>query len=1050
MGLPELAVSRKVTMTMFIVAALIFGVIGLNRLGLELLPDLNIPMMTIATVYPLANPETVEIQITNPIEQAMAKIPNVRKLESISTENISVVMVQFNWGTDLIKMVDQVRISLDQLSYQLPEESSKPVIMLVDPNQTPLMLLGVSADVEPGELARLVEEFLPALERIPGVAAVSVSGGLQEEIKVTYYPEKLQQYGLTVDQLKLLLQAQNVVLPIGAIERDDTRYLATVGNRYKTIDDLQNMILGELDADPALNQGIGLLVPKMLRLHHVADVELGYKPVTGFSRVDNHPAMIISIYKQAGSNTVEVATAIHEALERIQQASEEQLSFAVLQDQSFFIRESMSWLSSSLVEGALLAVIVLLVFLRSIASIACIAVAIPLSILITFFLMYLSGYTLNLMTLGGIALGVGMLVDNAIVVLENIYRHLQLGKGLKEAVVQGTTQVASAITSSTLTTLVIFVPVVFLGGLTGELFRELGITISYALLASLLVALTIIPMLASQFIRANKRGQRYTRKQLDKLNDLYRSALQWTLNHKSLIIGLVIVLLLGSSLVLLYLDVEFLPPMDQSMINVNIELPPGHTLADTNELVLQVEEALRTIPEVESIASLVGSWADDLLAPARGASINTAKLTVILKEKEQRTRSAAQIAEEMKAVLAPFTTARFEVIHDIVGASMGTKQAITLNISGPDFSLLTELTREIQQRLKATPGFGNIVSSLDKAQPELFFEVNPFRALSGGLTATHIALAMRDAVGGAETTTLQVGGRSLPVVLRPNYDPTTDFDAFTKHRIPSALDLGNGQSYVYFDRVTTLTETTSTLDIHHTDRVRAATITTALEGIGMRQALKLVDEVVADLNLPPGYAIEYGGSWEMIRESLDELFLALALSVILVYMVMAAQFEAFVHPLIIMLTVPLGAIGSFLGLAISGSRIGVPSMLGLIILVGVAVNNGIVLIDHINSLRRKESYSLTDSVIQGSANRLRAVLMTTLTTVLALLPLSLGIGSGAEVLKPLAVTFSSGLFISTLMTLFVIPTVYHLVEGGLAKGRARSEQQGGTINVVEN
>lgn len=1050
MGLPELAVSRKVTMTMFIVAALIFGVIGLNRLGLELLPDLNIPMMTIATVYPLANPETVEIQITNPIEQAMAKIPNVRKLESISTENISVVMVQFNWGTDLIKMVDQVRISLDQLSYQLPEESSKPVIMLVDPNQTPLMLLGVSADVEPGELARLVEEFLPALERIPGVAAVSVSGGLQEEIKVTYYPEKLQQYGLTVDQLKLLLQAQNVVLPIGAIERDDTRYLATVGNRYKTIDDLQNMILGELDADPALNQGIGLLVPKMLRLHHVADVELGYKPVTGFSRVDNHPAMIISIYKQAGSNTVEVATAIHEALERIQQASEEQLSFAVLQDQSFFIRESMSWLSSSLVEGALLAVIVLLVFLRSIASIACIAVAIPLSILITFFLMYLSGYTLNLMTLGGIALGVGMLVDNAIVVLENIYRHLQLGKGLKEAVVQGTTQVASAITSSTLTTLVIFVPVVFLGGLTGELFRELGITISYALLASLLVALTIIPMLASQFIRANKRGQRYTRKQLDKLNDLYRSALQWTLNHKSLIIGLVIVLLLGSSLVLLYLDVEFLPPMDQSMINVNIELPPGHTLADTNELVLQVEEALRTIPEVESIASLVGSWADDLLAAARGASINTAKLTVILKEKEQRTRSAAQIAEEMKAVLAPFTTARFEVIHDIVGASMGTKQAITLNISGPDFSLLTELTREIQQRLKATPGFGNIVSSLDKAQPELFFEVNPFRALSGGLTATHIALAMRDAVGGAETTTLQVGGRSLPVVLRPNYDPTTDFDAFTKHRIPSALDLGNGQSYVYFDRVTTLTETTSTLDIHHTDRVRAATITTALEGIGMRQALKLVDEVVADLNLPPGYAIEYGGSWEMIRESLDELFLALALSVILVYMVMAAQFEAFVHPLIIMLTVPLGAIGSFLGLAISGSRIGVPSMLGLIILVGVAVNNGIVLIDHINSLRRKESYSLTDSVIQGSANRLRAVLMTTLTTVLALLPLSLGIGSGAEVLKPLAVTFSSGLFISTLMTLFVIPTVYHLVEGGLAKGRARSEQQGGTINVVEN
>lgn len=1050
MGLPELAVSRKVTMTMFIVAALIFGVIGLNRLGLELLPDLNIPMMTIATVYPLANPETVEIQITNPIEQAMAKIPNVRKLESISTENISVVMVQFNWGTDLIKMVDQVRISLDQLSYQLPEESSKPVIMLVDPNQTPLMLLGVSADVEPGELARLVEEFLPALERIPGVAAVSVSGGLQEEIKVTYYPEKLQQYGLTVDQLKLLLQAQNVVLPIGAIERDDTRYLATVGNRYKTIDDLQNMILGELDADPALNQGIGLLVPKMLRLHHVADVELGYKPVTGFSRVDNHPAMIISIYKQAGSNTVEVATAIHEALERIQQASEEQLSFAVLQDQSFFIRESMSWLSSSLVEGALLAVIVLLVFLRSIASIACIAVAIPLSILITFFLMYLSGYTLNLMTLGGIALGVGMLVDNAIVVLENIYRHLQLGKGLKEAVVQGTTQVASAITSSTLTTLVIFVPVVFLGGLTGELFRELGITISYALLASLLVALTIIPMLASQFIRANKRGQRYTRKQLDKLNDLYRSALQWTLNHKSLIIGLVIVLLLGSSLVLLYLDVEFLPPMDQSMINVNIELPPGHTLADTNELVLQVEEALRTIPEVESIASLVGSWADDLLAAARGASINTAKLTVILKEKEQRTRSAAQIAEEMKAVLAPFTTARFEVIHDIVGASMGTKQAITLNISGPDFSLLTELTREIQQRLKATPGFGNIVSSLDKAQPELFFEVNPFRALSGGLTATHIALAMRDAVGGAETTTLQVGGRSLPVVLRPNYDPTTDFDAFTKHRIPSALDLGNGQSYVYFDRVTTLTETTSTLDIHHTDRVRAATITTALEGIGMRQALKLVDEVVADLNLPPGYAIEYGDSWEMIRESLDELFLALALSVILVYMVMAAQFEAFVHPLIIMLTVPLGAIGSFLGLAISGSRIGVPSMLGLIILVGVAVNNGIVLIDHINSLRRKESYSLTDSVIQGSANRLRAVLMTTLTTVLALLPLSLGIGSGAEVLKPLAVTFSSGLFISTLMTLFVIPTVYHLVEGGLAKGRARSEQQGGTINVVEN
>ncbi|MDD2628927.1 MAG: efflux RND transporter permease subunit [Limnochordia bacterium] len=1039
MRLPSFAVSRTVTMTMLIIAALIFGGIGLDRLGLELLPDLNIPMMTIATLYPLANPETVEKEVTTPIEQAMSTIPNVRKLESISTENVSLVMAQFNWGTDLDKMVDQVRISLDRLSYQLPTNSSAPLIMLVDPNQTPLMLVGVSGALESGELTAVVDDFLPALERIPGVASITATGGAKEEIYIKYNQEKLQQYGLTTDQLKLLLQAQNVVLPIGAVEKDDTRYLAKVGNNYRTIDDLRNMIIGEQEADPLLNQGLGALVPKMLRLHHIAEVGVAYKPVTGYSRVDDKPAIMLSIYKQPGKNTVQVADEINATLARIKQTSPHQLEFFTLQDQSLFVRDSISWLSSTMVVGAILAVIVLFAFLQSIASIACIMVAIPLSIMITFFLMYLSGLTLNLMTLGGLALGVGMLVDNAIVVLESIYRQLQQGKKVKEAVIQGTNQVASAITASTITTLAVFIPVVFLGGIAGEIFKELGITISYALVASLLVALTAIPMLASKIFGRAKTIQ-FERSRSAKLDGLYRTGLEWAVNHKPLIIGLAIVLLVCSAVTLLRFDVEFLPPMDQSMLMVNMELPPGITLDETNSLVTQVEEQIRSIPEVTSIASLVGSWADDVLSTARGASVNTAKLTVMLSEKNQRNRSAAQVAEEIKKVLAPFKTANFEVIHDIVGANMGMKQIVTLDISGPDFEVLTTITEELETALVSESGFGTIVSSLDKQQPELFFEVNPFRALSGSVTATHIALAMRDAIGGAEITDLQLNGRTLPVVLRPDYDPTTNYDALTKHRIASALQDKDGQSYVVFDRVANVTETSSMLDIYHTERVRAVTLTATLDGIGLREAMTTVDKLVSNMDLPPGYAVKHGGVWEIVQESFGELLLALILAVVLVYMVMAAQFESFAHPLIIMITVPLAAIGSLFGLYLTGGRIGVPSLIGMIMLVGIAVNNGIVLIDQINYLRREEGLSLKDSVLQGSCTRLRPVLMTSLTTILALVPLALGFGDGAEVLKPLAITVVFGLSVSAVMTLFVIPVVYHLFENSLIRTSAKSTQ----------
>lgn len=1015
MNLAKLAVSRPVTVWICVFVAVILGVFALTRLPIDLLPEMNFPIAAVATSYEGAGPQEVESLVTRPIEEAMTALANVTRVSSTSTRGQSLVLVEFDWGTDMDFAALEMRERVDLVKELLPDGAGSPRILRFDPSASPLMQLGMGGDRSLAELYRIAEEIVKnRLERIEGVASVGIHGGRERQVQVTLDPALMRSFGVSFEAVVQALQAANLNLPGGSIPSGHQEVTIRTTGEFQDLADIAAVRV------PAAAGSVPL--------REIATVSWGESDALQITRLNQKPALILEIVKETGANSVQVARRVRAALDEIQRELGD-VEFVAVYDESSFVEASINAVASNAVVGALLAALILYAFLRSFRSTLVIAISIPVSIIFTFLLVYFSEMTLNMLSLGGLALGVGMLVDNSIVVLENIYRHRQMGSDALAASIEGTKEVEAAVFASTLTTVSVFVPIIFMEGLAGQIFTDLSLTVTYSLLASFAVAMTVVPLLASRLLKkdvtlasvvlaaepgtgALPEPRVHPPRLLDRVLALYDKLIRLALRRRGWAL-LLFTVALAVSLGWLgpKIGTEFLPAVDEGQFRVSIEMPKGTRLSETQEVVAHLEEILLRIPEVSSILSRAG----DESAP------DTGLILVQLKPLEERDRSTEQVIEEVRRLAAGIPGATIRVQSLSFFGLGGMSAPVQVQLRGDDYELLAEEAQRIAQVVRSIPGTREVTTSLDESRPELEVRVNRERAGQLGLSVVQIASGVRTAIAGRTATIYRSGGEEFDVVVRlaePYRQNISDL-----RNIPIGTPFG----IVPLAEVAELVEARSPLSIDRIDQARVVAVNAQLSGRDLGSVMEDIRAAIAQLDLPPGIEVVYGGEDELMSEAFSDLGIAFVLSIILVFAVLAAQFESFAQPFVIIFSIPFALIGVVWGLYLSGHRFSVVAFIGVIMLVGIVVNNAILLVDFINQARRNGMERL-EAVIQSGKIRLRPILMTTLTTVLGMLPLALGIGEGSELEAPLAVVVSVGLSASTLLTLLLVPTVYVLVD----------------------
>ncbi|HEY8418340.1 MAG TPA: efflux RND transporter permease subunit [Limnochordales bacterium] len=1037
MRLSELFVRRPVTTGMFIVAILLFGGLSWSGLGLELYPDMQLPYITVATLYPNADPQTVETEVTHQVEGVLSTAAGLTRLESISMENISLVFAEFGWGTALDETIAELRARLAALTLTLPADAQAPVVMRLDPTEFPSLLIGVSGRGEMMEVTDAALQVIrPRLERVPGVAQVAVLGGVEREIQVLYDSAKLREHDLTPAHLQQLLSLQNATVPAGVLEHDGRRWQARVGNHFTSVQEIRDLVIGESRLPV---EGLAALWPPLLRVKDVAQVVDGVREPTGYARIDGRPTVLLQVFKQSGANTVAVADGVLAALAELERELPD-LSLTVIVDQSAPIRRSLESLIVYGLIGAGIVVAVLFLFLRHWRSLLVVALSIPLSILLTLMALYACRFDLNLMTLGGLALATGMVVDNAIIVLENIFRRRSEGEDAIRASIEGSREMTAAIIGATLTTVAVFLPAAFMDTFVGQLFKELGITVSLALGASLLIALTVVPSLGAGLLGGDAPLPHVTWEQ-GRIVRAYVPLLERALDRRGWLLALVAALGVASLAIVPRLGTEFLPPGHARALYVTMETAPGTPLAETDAVARAAEERLRALPAVERVAAQVGEQRqEDIITLLGDYGANTIQLIAFLRSPASPEQVPA-VAAEIRQALSDLPVARLAVSKQWSSSNNLLSNDVVLQLSGPDLETLQDLAFRLRDRLAQNPAVADVHVPLATPQPELFLAVNQSRALIGGLTTAQVSLAVRYALSGIQVTQVRENGRTIPVVLRPQPSETADLDQLLNHPISSPVLLGGDAARVRLGNVVEVVEGTAPQAIRRIDGMRALEVRVRPSGQDLTATLAAVQDAVAAVDLPPGYQIQTTGIRQLIDESLDDLGGVLLWSLVLVYAVMAAQFESWRHPLIIMVTAPLAALGSVWAMWLAGQKLGVASMIGLIMLGGIAVNNGIVLVDRVLQLRAQGVANRT-AVVEAARSRLRPVLMTAITTIAGMLPMAVSRGEGTEFQVPLAVTVIGGLFTATLLTLFVVPALCLMVDARRAPGAGAQAASG--------
>ncbi|NLC53318.1 MAG: efflux RND transporter permease subunit, partial [Firmicutes bacterium] len=912
MNLPNFAIKRPVTTFMMFLLILVLGVVSITRINVELLPEMTFPVASVMTTYEGVGPQEIENMVTRPLEEVLATVANIERITTLSAVGQSVAILEFNWGTDMDFALLEVREKIDLIKGYLPDGVQDPLVIKFDSSMMPIINLALSGDTDLVTLKKVAdEEIKPALERLSGIASVDVSGGLTSLIKVEVDPIKLHAYGLTLQNVTQILQAENLNLPGGTVQSGNLELTVRTTGEFGRLEQIANLNIPS-------SRGT------VVKLKDVAAVYFTYDEAKTYVLFNGQPAVGISLQKETDATTVNTARRVQQELERIKPELPAGVELDIVMNQADFIQFAIENLKSNAVLGGLLAIAILFVFLRNVASTLIIGVAIPISIITTFVVMYLSKLELNMMTLGGLALGIGMLVDNSIVVLENIFRFRDNGYALREAAVEGSTEVGMAIAASTLTTIVVFLPVVFMSGMTAQFFKELSLTVTFSLVVSLFVAQTLIPLLSSKFLHIKKKPKSEATASHGVPKERlgwYKKCLAWSLQHRKIVILAVVSLVVISLAMVSKLGAEFIPNMDQGMITVQIGMPKGTVLKETERVVQQVEEVILALPEADMVATTVGGSSGMSFSLA---SSDQASLTIQLVDKNKRHRSADQVAEAIRPQIGRIPGAEIRVQAASMSFSGG--KPVNICLKGPDFDQLRAIADDLVNLIQTVEGTREVESSLDEGRPELQVRIDRERASALGLNVYTVASYLRTAIAGSTATTFKVDGEEYDVVVSLQKNDR-GIPGLNQLMIPTPLG-----TQVPLGEIAALHVVEGPIVITREDQERRVNISAALSGRDLNSAVMEINEKVKSYPLPAGYSINIGGEAEEMYSAFKDLLLALLLAVIFVYMIMASQFESLLQPFIIMFTVPLGFIGAVWGLAIAGIHVSVPALLGMIML----------------------------------------------------------------------------------------------------------------------
>ncbi|MEJ2128517.1 MAG: efflux RND transporter permease subunit [Woeseiaceae bacterium] len=1049
----EIATERRVTIVMLMVAIVLFGMVSLSRLKMNLLPDISYPTVTVRTELTGAAPVEVENLLTKPIEEAVGVIRNVRLVRSVSRSGQSDVTLEFLWGTDMDIAGVDVREKLDILN--LPLEADRPLLLRFDPSSEPIMRLGLlykedaALDQAGNEarlksLRRLAEDRIKTdLEAEEGTAAVKVSGGLEDEIEIRVDQQKLSQLGISINEIAARIRAENVNLSGGRLEEGNQRFLVRTLNEFQTVDEMRDAIVASIAG-------------RAVYLRDVATVQRGHKDREAITRVRGQESVELAVYKEGDANTVQVANRISTRLDAINESLPDDIELITIYDQSKFISSSVSDVRNAAILGGIIAIVVLYGFLSDSRATTITGIAIPVSVIGTFLLMYLNDVSLNIMSLGGIALAVGMLVDNSIVVLENIVRKKEQGESILDAARNGTSEVAGAVVAATLTTIAVFFPMVFISGIAGQLFRDQALTVTFALVFSLIVALTLIPMLAAlggskRYSNENEMTTpgRFTRivafvvrmlgygfaalrwvfwallwipsKLLQGLYGaivaVYPALLKWSLHNRAAVLVTAALIFVGTMSLIPRLGTELIPQLSQGEFNVDLRLTPGAPLAETDRAIQAAQSVAADIPDVALDFSVAGTG-NRLDANPVDAGDNTGTLSIALRPGSGR-REENAVMDAMRAELVRLPGVQYEFSRP---ALMTFASPLQIEISGYDLDGLSRVSRMVVDEMSASDRFADIRTTVERGNPEIQIVFDQERAAKLGLPVRDIADRVVANVRGELATRYTWRDKKIDVLVRSVDTRQSSIEDIRRLIVNPASDRP-----VSLDAVADISVSQGPAEIRRVAQQRVAIITANLAYGDLGAAAVEAGAILNRVPMPDGISALVSGQSEEMQASFQSMQFALALAIFLVYLVMASQFESLIHPFVILFTIPLALVGAVLALFITGTTINIVALIGVIMLAGIVVNNAIVLVDLINQLRAQGKERI-EAIMEAGSARLRPILMTSLTTALGLLPMAVGFGEGAEVRAPMAITVIGGLLVSTFLTLVVIPVVYSLMD----------------------
>jgi HAE1 family hydrophobic/amphiphilic exporter-1 len=1037
-NIARFSVTRPVAVTMRIAALVLLGAVCFQRLPVDLLPAVSLPTVSVNTNWPNVAPEEIEAQVTKPIERAVSSVPGLYEVQSTSSEGVSSVRVQFQWGVDIGRAAVDVLQQVQRARREFPVDPTleNPVVFKYDPSQTPILVFGVSGEKDPVRLRTLLDnQIAPILESADGVAAVNVTGGEERAIIVDVDPEKLRARGLSLSQVSERIARENLNLPAGIARQSETEYTIRSTGFFTSVDDIKAVPVGAVGG-------------RLVSLGEIATVRDSKVETRIATRLNGEPAVGLLIVRQSGANTIQTAESV---LAKLAQAKKlyPNLNFQLAYDQSRFIETSVNRVKEDAIIGGVLAIVILLFFLRNVRSTLVVALSIPISIISTFALIYLCGFSLNTMSLSGMALAVGLIVDDAVVVLENIFRHIERDKMRPaEAAVTGTQEILTAVVASTITIMIVFLPLLLIQGQAGQMFTQLALVVIFSIAISLLDAATVVPMLASRFIRDEDVGHgsgtgplgrvfAWAGARFDALDESYRRGLQWALRRRALVVGGAFGACGLSLLLVPLIGVELMPTTDSGDFQVYVKMPIGTSYDKTDATMQKVEKILMDNPNVATVFAAAGT---NLSIRGVSSALVANQGAAIVKLKDDRKASTQEVLNDLRRQMGqlPGVRPRLNQIDLVSQILTGGAQNVEVNVFGESLDELARISRDVMDKTRDVSGWQNVDVNWQDATPELQWKVDRQKALQLGLSFSDIAGVIGTATRGTIASYFQENGFQYPIQVQLPEARRKTIDSLLalplKPSTPVAnvpvsdARLGNASpvapaASIELRQVARPVLGTGPSEITRLNRQRYIAITGTPEGRSAAEVQADVGARMGGIELPDGYRWDWGSNQKRRGQEFAGMGLAVFLAIALIYMMLASQFESFVHPFTVLVTVPLSVIGVILALFLSGRAFGLTAFIGLLLLVGIVVKNGILLIDYTNLLRAR-GHNRDDAVLQAAPTRLRPILMTSLAAGFGMLPLALGLGEGSETQAPLATAVVGGLATSTILTLFVVPCIY--------------------------